>query len=139
MTSAFSSLTRPRSLRPAVARLLSTQTSLVNVQHDVRDMPLTTKPNSSINHHAAQVLPSGAPSGVAIVSFNSPASLNNLTVAMGGEFEATMGSLSLTPALRCVVLTGQGKSFSAGGDLKFLQDRAGDQANPLHYNRFSLQ
>lgn len=73
------------------------------------------------------------------MSFNSPASLNNLTVAMGGEFEAAMVSLSSTPALRCVVLTGQGKSFSAGGDLKFLQDRAGDQANPLHYNRFSHQ
>jgi enoyl-CoA hydratase/carnithine racemase len=50
-----------------------------------------------------------------------------------------MGSLSLAPTLRCVVLTGQGKSFSAGGDLKFLQDRASDQANLLHYNRFSLQ
>jgi hypothetical protein len=90
MTSALSHLARPRPLRAAAARLMTTQTQLVNVQHDVRDSPLTTKPNSSTNHHAEQVLPSGVPSGVAIVSFNSPASLNNLTVAMGGEFEATM-------------------------------------------------
>jgi len=63
------------------------------------------------------------------VSFNNPASLNNLTVAMGNQFETTVTSLSLDPSLRAVMLTGQGKSFSAGGDLKFLQDRASD--NPI--------
>ena len=60
------------------------------------------------------------------MSFNNPASLNNLTVAMGNQFETTVTSLSLDPSLRAVMLTGQGKSFSAGGDLKFLQDRASD-------------
>jgi enoyl-CoA hydratase/carnithine racemase len=99
---------------PAAAKHFSSQSggggaelpSLVTVQHDA--------------------LPDGSPSGVAIVAFNSPASLNNLTVTMGQQFEATIAALSLLPSLRAVVLTGQGKSFSAGGDLKFLQERAAD-------------
>lgn len=60
------------------------------------------------------------------MSFNSPASLNNLTVTMGQQFEEAIAILSAKPNIRAVVLTGEGKSFSAGGDLKFLQDRSTD-------------
>jgi enoyl-CoA hydratase/carnithine racemase len=45
---------------------------------------------------------------------------------MGEEFLKTVNQLKMNSALKAVVLTGQGRAFSAGGDLKFLLDRSKD-------------
>ena len=62
---------------------------------------------------------------VKIITLNNPSKLNPMTVALGDSFQEHVSALSsLPPAeLRCVLLTGEGRAFSAGGDLGFLEDR----------------
>ena len=64
--------------------------------------------------------------GVATITLNSPSTLNALTEAMGDALSAVVDSLCARPSgeVRVVVLTGAGHSFSAGGELSFLEDRA---------------
>lgn len=66
----------------------------------------------------------GARTGVVVLSLNRPDRLNALTVGMGAAFEAAVSSLAQEADLRAVVVTGEGRAFSAGGDLDFLQARA---------------
>ena len=77
---------------------------------------------------------------VKLVMLSSPHNLNAMTVGMGEAFEAAVESLrSLSPSqLRAVVLTGEGRAFSAGGDLGFLNARAEDNptSNALIMRRF---
>ncbi|KJE97378.1 3-hydroxybutyryl-CoA dehydratase-like protein [Capsaspora owczarzaki ATCC 30864] len=70
----------------------------------------------------------GASTGVAIVAFNTPHNLNAFTAELGQQFEATMSKLAVDPTLRAVVLTGNGRAFSGGGDLQFLLDRSKETA-----------
>jgi enoyl-CoA hydratase len=60
---------------------------------------------------------------VAIISFNTPNNLNALTLDMGISLQKEVATLSKMKDLRCAILTGKGRAFSAGGDLAFLKDR----------------
>ena len=53
----------------------------------------------------------GKSTGVVILKFNNPSTLNALTVDMGTVFEAKVAELRQLDSkqLRCVVLTGEGK------------------------------
>eukprot|EP01133_Synstelium_polycarpum_P012359 gene12359-14499_t len=66
----------------------------------------------------------GAYSGVSILKLNKPNQLNALTFEMGQEFKRCVDQLAADKTLRCLILTGAGKAFSAGGDLNFLMERA---------------
>ena len=57
---------------------------------------------------------------VAIIRLNDPARLNALTETMGDRLGERVGVLKADSGLRAAVLTGEGKAFSAGGDLDFL-------------------
>lgn len=70
---------------------------------------------------------------VLFITFNRPKSFNAMTVEMGDQFEQIMQSVSdsqtsadAAKIVKCVVFTGAGKAFSAGGDLSFLQARGKD-------------
>lgn len=80
----------------------------------------------------------GVRTGVVILSLNRPERLNALTVSLGASFEAAVTALGTEPALRAVVLTGEGRAFSAGGDLDFLEQRAacGAQENAEEMRAF---
>ncbi|MBD3656962.1 enoyl-CoA hydratase-related protein [Marinobacter sp.] len=56
-------------------------------------------------------------SGVATLTFNRPDVLNAINVPMAEAFLAAARQLSEQPGLRCVVLTGAGRAFMAGGDV----------------------
>jgi 2-(1,2-epoxy-1,2-dihydrophenyl)acetyl-CoA isomerase len=55
--------------------------------------------------------------GIATLTFNRPHVFNALDVAMAMAFEHRCAEISALNGLRCVVLTGAGKAFVAGGDV----------------------
>ncbi len=61
---------------------------------------------------------------IATLHFNDPARLNAMTRAMGEAFRRRVGKLAQDDSVRAIVLTGEGRAFSAGGDLDMLQDQA---------------
>lgn len=57
---------------------------------------------------------------VGIITLNRPDSLNALTTAVGQEFQAAVSEVQQRGA-RAVVVTGAGRAFCAGGDLREMQ------------------
>jgi 2-(1,2-epoxy-1,2-dihydrophenyl)acetyl-CoA isomerase len=56
--------------------------------------------------------------GVAVLSFNRPASRNALSDAMYDGFAMALPVVAADPTIGCLVLTGEGGAFCAGGDVK---------------------
>ncbi|MFC3068321.1 enoyl-CoA hydratase/isomerase family protein [Phenylobacterium soli] len=56
--------------------------------------------------------------GVVVVAFNRPDVANALSTQMGLELLETWAALKTRADVRCVVLTGEGRHFQAGADLK---------------------
>jgi enoyl-CoA hydratase len=57
--------------------------------------------------------------GVALLTINSPRTMNALTSAVLGELECALYGLNLDASVKAVVLTGAGeKAFVAGADIK---------------------
>ena len=59
--------------------------------------------------------------GVAQVTMARPAVFNAFDEAMIGELDAAFERLVADPAVRVIVLAGEGKHFSAGADLQWMQ------------------
>jgi 2-(1,2-epoxy-1,2-dihydrophenyl)acetyl-CoA isomerase len=79
--------------------------------------------------------------GVATVTFNRPEAMNSLDVATKEALLAALRRVADDPAVRCVVLTGTGRAFCVGQDLKehveILQSGATDslfRTVDEHYN-----
>ena len=63
---------------------------------------------------------------VAILTLNRPESMNALGApGDGDQVRATCEAVNADPDIRCVVLTGAGRAFSAGGDVKAMKAREG--------------
>jgi 2-(1,2-epoxy-1,2-dihydrophenyl)acetyl-CoA isomerase len=69
-----------------------------------------------------------AATGVATVTLNRPDALNSLTVPMKRELLAAFRRLDREPSVRAVILTGNGRAFCAGQDLR---ERLEPDAAPL--------
>lgn len=75
--------------------------------------------------------------GVATLTLNRPDALNALTIGLLGQAGDALAALSARDDVSVVVLTGAGRAFSAGVDLKALQASgqdvsAGDVGNELN-------
>jgi 2-(1,2-epoxy-1,2-dihydrophenyl)acetyl-CoA isomerase len=66
---------------------------------------------------AAEILVT-ASGGVATITLNRPAALNALTIPMKERLLAALDEAGRDPAVRAVVLTGSGRAFCAGQDLR---------------------
>ena len=59
----------------------------------------------------------GVDEGVAWLSFNRPDKLNSFTAKMHEEVREALGRVQQSEAIRCLIITGNGRAFSAGQDL----------------------
>lgn len=70
--------------------------------------------------------------GVATITLNRPEAMNGLDVATLDLLRDTVRQVAVDRAVRCVVLTGSGRAFCVGQDLKeHLAGLKGDSAVPL--------
>ena len=83
--------------------------------------------------------------GVATITLNRPEAMNGLDVATKDLLRDTVQQVAEDRAVRCVVLTGSGRAFCVGQDLKeHLAGLKGDSSVPLsatveeHYNPIAL-
>jgi enoyl-CoA hydratase len=67
------------------------------------------------------VLTTTDPQGIVTITLNDETNLNAMSEEMAQEFSATVRSLASSRAARVIILTGAGRSFSAGGHLAMLQ------------------
>ncbi|MBL8344384.1 MAG: enoyl-CoA hydratase/isomerase family protein [Rubrivivax sp.] len=74
---------------------------------------------SSKTHETLRVEARGP--GVACVTMARPAVFNAFDEAMIGELDAAFAALEVDPSVRVIVLAGDGKHFSAGADLQWMQ------------------
>lgn len=65
------------------------------------------------------------PSGVAVITLNRPQQLNALDEAMARLWREALDRCAADAAVRCVVITGAGRGFCAGQDLRALDASIG--------------
>ena len=75
--------------------------------------------------------------GVATITLDVPGKLNRVSLAARGQLATAFGELGEDDAVRAVVLTGAGGTFTAGGDIaSFLtRPRRGDVARSRSTSR----
>ncbi len=89
-----------------------------------------TTPASPAGTGAGAVVELTVADGVATVTLNRPEAMNALDLAVKEQLLATLQQVADDPAVRCVVLTGRGRAFCVGQDLKehVAALRRGDEA-----------
>jgi len=71
--------------------------------------------------------------GVAVLTLNRPERLNALTRTMLSDLRTHLAALAEDPAVGCVVLTGAGRAFCSGGDVRVQAAAAGkSEQTPEH-------
>ncbi|MXO96825.1 crotonase/enoyl-CoA hydratase family protein [Erythrobacter aquimaris] len=64
---------------------------------------------------------------IATLTLNRPDSMNPLGAAGDGDaFAAACDAINADMDVRCVILTGAGRAFSAGGDIKAMKEKTGN-------------
>jgi enoyl-CoA hydratase/carnithine racemase len=71
--------------------------------------------------------------GVALLTLDRPEALNALSEALREQLLEAVTRLGADPSVRAVVLTGAGRAFCAGGDLKAMQARLGTPGGEVAY------
>lgn len=64
--------------------------------------------------------------GVAVLTMNRPERRNALTQTMIEALGRTLGAVEVDDEVRCVLLTGEGGAFCAGGDVKGMAEGGGE-------------
>lgn len=71
------------------------------------------------------------------ITFNRPEALNAIDNAMLSEIPAAIAKADADPNLRVIVITGAGRAFCAGADLKHMRDLIESQDGTLIHNFFA--
>ena len=71
---------------------------------------------------------------VLTITLNRPERLNAVDAVMHRELEAVFGQVAIDPSVSAVVVTGAGRGFCSGGDVRAMDERGGSnvlQAQPM--------
>lgn len=77
--------------------------------------------------------------GVAVLALNRPDVRNAIDDAMRAEFMDAIDRVGRDDAIRALVLTGNGKAFCAGGDIRSMRERMQAPAGEVAYNGWARQ
>lgn len=77
--------------------------------------------------------------GIATLVLDRPEVRNAIDDAMRGELIAALERIDRDPAIRALVLTGRGKAFCAGGDVKGMRQRLAAPAEDVAINGWRRQ
>jgi enoyl-CoA hydratase len=72
--------------------------------------------------------------GYAVVTLNRPNAMNALSSALCSQFADAVAQLEADPAIRVLIVTGAGRAFCAGLDLKELGSGSGDRVTSFISN-----
>lgn len=76
-----------------------------------------------------------ASDGVAVLTLNRPRRLNALSLAMLERAIAALERHAADPAIRCIVVTGAGRGFCAGGDVTAMHAQGDEGAGKLTFEQ----
>ena len=77
--------------------------------------------------------------GVAIITLNRPQVLNAFTPIMIDEWVRAIEAAKLDPEVRAVIVTGAGRGFCSGADVRSFREREHTDGNPVVDGRYWLQ
>lgn len=77
--------------------------------------------------------------GIATLTLNRPEVRNAIDDAMRSELLATLDTLGRDPGVRALIVTGAGKGFCSGGDVKGMMQRMAEPATELAINGWRRQ
>jgi 2-oxoglutaroyl-CoA hydrolase len=72
--------------------------------------------------------------GVVTITLDDPAKLNRVPLAARAQLAQLFSELSDDDAVSCVVLTGEGENFTAGGDIAAFMDATPEELSRLAWN-----
>ena len=76
--------------------------------------------------------------GVATLTMNRPEARNALSMDMRAEMDEAFHQIEFDDAVRCVVLTGAGEHFMAGGDVRNMHGYLSETENPNEVKQYFL-
>jgi enoyl-CoA hydratase/carnithine racemase len=79
------------------------------------------------------VLTEDAECGLRVITLNRPHRLNAITPELLDDLVAALIAANRESSVRCIVLTGAGRAFCAGDDLKEFDDQVGDVSETRAY------
>ena len=69
--------------------------------------------------------------GIALITVDRPQARNAMSLAMNQALATQLAQAELDDTVKCIVLTGAGDAFCAGGDVKAMADRGSDPAGGI--------
>ena len=69
--------------------------------------------------------------GVMLITLSNPGKMNATDAAMHAELATIFADVHASPEVRAVVVTGEGKAFSAGGDLDWISLQVGNHQRTM--------
>src|SRR4051794_4021291 len=70
-----------------------------------------------------------------LITLSNPGKLNATDAGMHAELSTVFADIHAAPEVRAVVVTGEGKAFSAGGDLDWIAGQVGDYERTMSVMR----